>query len=91
VNSMEPHIPKLAQHYRCVDTSRFTAALPQRAIEEKEGFSRNYAEALHNAVVFLEKANERHNELEQYYIPAMRFTQIEALREQLLEKIRRQG
>lgn len=91
VNNMEPHTPKLAQHYRCVDTGRLAAVLPQGATEEKETFSRNYAEAIHNAVMFLEKANQRHNELEQYYIPAMRFAQIEALGEQLLEKIRRQG
>jgi hypothetical protein len=91
VNSMEPHSPKLAQHYRCVDTGRLAETLPQKATEEKEEFYRNYTEALRNAVLFLEKANERHNELEQYYIPAMRFAQIEALGEQLLEKIRGQS
>ncbi|MEW5919693.1 MAG: hypothetical protein AB1796_01835 [Bacillota bacterium] len=90
VNSMEAHCPELGQLYRDVDTSRFAAKLPEEALREKNEFLRNYDLALQNAVTFLHKANQQHDELERYYIPAMRYDGIEKLGEEILEKIRRQ-
>ncbi len=89
VNSMEPHCPELGQIYRHINTDRFALNLPEKEMQEKEQFFSNYNDALQKAVSFLEKANKQHDELEQYYIPAMRFDRIEELAQQTLERIKR--
>lgn len=90
INSMEPHCPDLAHLYREFDTGRFAAKLPADEVKEKNGFYQQYELALQKAVAFLRKANEQHDELERYYVPAMRYESIDALGEELLEKIRQQ-
>jgi hypothetical protein len=89
VNSMEPHCPELGQIYRDINTDRFADNLPAKETRDQEQFLRNYNHALQKAVSYLEKANLQHDELEQYYIPAMRFNGIEDLAQQTLEKIQR--
>ncbi len=89
INSMEPHCPEFGQIYRDINTDRFALDLPEKETREKEQFFSNYNDALQKAISFLEKANMQHDELEQYYIPAMRFDGIEELTQQTLEKIQR--
>lgn len=87
VNSMEPHAPRLNCYYRVIDTNHYAVKLPIKVNEEKEGFYRNYRHALKKAITFLEKARQQHEDLEQYYIPAMNFNKLDIMGKELLEKV----
>lgn len=89
VNNMEPHRLQLGQIYRHVDTDRLAANLPEKENREKEDFYCNYRQVIQKAIDYLVKANKQHDELEQYYIPTMRYDEIEDLGQQVLEKVRK--
>ncbi len=87
VNSMEPHCPEVPQPYRELDAERFAAKFSDGVARERNTFLEQYRLALRQAVAFLRRANEEHDLLESYYLPAMRFTRIEKLGEELLAEI----
>lgn len=70
-----------------IDTDELTGQLPDVLEKEKEDFRRRYREALQGALHYLKKAKGLHDELEGYYIPQMRFAEIEHLYAQILERI----
>jgi hypothetical protein len=87
VNNMEPHLFMSSGKSTRIDTDELTGQLPDVLEKEKEDFRRRYREALQGALHYLKKAKGLHDELEGYYIPQMRFAEIEHLYAQILERI----
>jgi hypothetical protein len=87
INSREPHLFVATGKSTHIDTGEITCRLPGGLEAEKDDFRRRYQDALQGGLHYLRKAKALHDELESYYIPQMRFDEVDRLVEQTLERI----
>lgn len=88
VNSVEPHFYRPREGDTVVDTMRCVRPVgdPQ-LLAERDTAREMYRRALEEAVSFIRRAKEVHDEMEAYYTPHMNFAGIEARRQQVLARI----
>lgn len=87
LNSVIPHILDPSDDDRVIKTDAFVKK-PGRHLERERDLAReHYQQTFDAAVDFLSRAREKHRELESYYIPNMRFGEINRLARSVLEKI----
>lgn len=71
-----------------VDFNEFASKYMLETYREERAFSQNQVDALINhAVESIQKAKKYHDELEQYYIPAMDFEKIDMLFEKTMQEV----
>ncbi len=87
LNSVIPHILHPWSEDRVIETDAFVKNPGRRLEKERDLARRLYQQAFDAAVDFLARARESHRELESYYIPNMRFGEINRLAKSVLEKI----
>ena len=87
LNSVTPHILEPSGEDRVIETDAFVKN-PGRRLEKERDLARElYQQTFDAAVDFIARAREVHRELESYYIPNMRFGEINRLAGSVLEKI----
>jgi hypothetical protein len=87
LNSVTPHILEPQGSDQLIETDAFVKN-PGRFLEQERDRARKlYQESFDTAIEFLSRANEVHDELEAYYIPNMRFGEINKMGQAVLEKI----
>lgn len=87
LNSVTPHILEPEQKDTVIITDEFVK-YPGKQLERERQLARClYQDTFDAAVAFINRAHEVHDELEAYYIPNMRFGDINRLGEVVLEKI----
>ncbi len=87
LNSVTPHILEPSGEDRVIETDAFVKN-PGRRLEKERDLARElYQQTFDAAVDFIARAREVHRELESYYIPSMRFSEINRLAGAVLGKI----
>ncbi len=87
LNSVTPHILKAAGGDRAIETDAFVKN-PGRRLEKERDLARNlYEQTFEAAIEFIGRSRDAHGKLESYYIPNMRFGEINRLAGEVLEKI----
>ncbi len=87
LNSVTPHILEPTGEDRVIETDAYVKK-PGRRLEKERDLARKLYEHTFNAAVdYISRAREVHQELESYYIPNMRFGEINRLAETVLQKI----
>ena len=87
LNSVTPHILEPAGNDRLIETDAFVKNPGRRLQKERDLARELYQQTFDAAVEFIARAREVHRELESYYIPNMRFGEINRLAQSVLEKI----
>lgn len=88
VNAVEPHYYK--PHNGDVEIDTMTCIKPienELICDERDTAREMYRRSFEEAVEFINRAKETHDEMEKYYIPYMNFDHIEARRQKVLARI----
>lgn len=88
VNSVEPHYYRPHHGDAVIDTTMCVRPVADERIQEERDNARElYRRCLEEAIDFIHRAKETHDEMEKYYIPQMNFSEIEARRQKVLARI----
>lgn len=88
INGVEPHFYDARQNDRVIDTDAFVAANALADLQGERKVAREmYRRSFDQAVALITRAKQVHDEMEEYYIPNMRFAEIDARRAQVLKRI----
>lgn len=88
INQVEPHFYQAKKGDSVADTLKYVDAKLITDLLGERQFARDmYHKAFDQAVSFIARAKQVHDEMEQYYIPNMKFAQINELREETLKRI----
>lgn len=87
LNSVTPHILKPGGDDRLIETDPYIHNPGHRLEQERDLARRLYQESFDAAIAYISRSHETHDELEKYYIPNMRFHEINLLSKAVLEKI----
>ncbi|NMA91515.1 MAG: hypothetical protein GX973_00125 [Firmicutes bacterium] len=87
VNSVTPHLLEPYGSDRLIGTDLFVQEPGPELKQERDIARRYYQQSFDTAISYLRKAGDLHKELETYYIPHMRFREINELSRSVLEKI----
>lgn len=87
LNSVTPHILEPAGDDRLIQTDAYVKNPGSRLEEERDQARSLYQQSFDAAIEFIKRSHQVHDELEGYYIPNMRFSEINSLGEAVLEKI----
>ncbi|HOL16946.1 MAG TPA: PRK06851 family protein [Bacillota bacterium] len=87
LNSVTPHLLEPEDGDRVIETDGYVKN-PGDALEKERDLARYlYQESFDAAISYIYRSHEVHDELEKYYIPNMRFHEINRLGKLVLEKI----
>lgn len=87
LNSGTPHILEPSRDDRVIETDAYVTK-PGSVLERERDLARRlYQESFDSAIAYINRSHEMHDELEEYYIPNMRFSEINRLGKAVLEKI----
>ncbi|MFZ5648985.1 MAG: PRK06851 family protein [Bacillota bacterium] len=88
INSVEPHFYKPREGDRVIDTMQFVnPVLNEQYLAEKTTAREMYRRSMELAIEFISKAKAEHDRMETYYVPYMKFDEINARREKTLARI----
>ncbi len=87
LNSVTPHILEPQGDDKVIETDLYVKYPGSRLEKERDLARRLYQDTFDAAIGFFNQAHEVHDELEAYYIPNMRFGEINRLGQSVLEKI----
>lgn len=87
LNSVTPHILEPAGSDRLIQTDAYVKNPGKQVEAERDQARALYQRSFDAAVEFIRRSHEVHDELESYYIPNMRFGEINRLAGEVLEKI----
>jgi GTPase SAR1 family protein len=88
INEVEPHFYRPADGDRTIDTMQYVDTAVQEAyLGERTRAREMYREAFSQAVWFISKAKQFHDEMESYYVPNMDFDRIEERRREVEARI----
>ncbi len=87
VNSVPPHQMEACGSDRVIETGIFVHHPDTRVAGERTIARTYFQQSLETAISFLRRVREVHDELEAYYIPNMRFEEINDLSRTVLENI----
>ncbi|HZK19082.1 MAG TPA: PRK06851 family protein [Clostridia bacterium] len=88
INGVEPHFYLPKDGDTVIDTMQWVdVSLDKTYLSEKNTARMMYWQSFDQAVKFLAKAKEKHDEMEGYYIPHMRFNEINKRRDWVLKYV----
>lgn len=88
VNAVEPHYYKPHNGDTVIDTMTCVKPVENEVIcVERDTARELYRRSMEEAVDFLSRAKQTHDEMETYYVPHMNFDDIEARRQKVLARI----
>ncbi len=87
LNSVPPHLLEPYGSDRVIETDSFVQNPGPDLKQERDIARRYYQQSFDTAIYYLRRARDVHKELEAYYIPHMRFSEINELSRSVLEKI----
>lgn len=87
INSVPPHQMEPYGSDQIIETGAFVRHPGTRVAKERKIARTYFQQSFDTAISFLRRAREVHDELEAYYIPNMRFEEINDLSRTILEKI----
>jgi len=88
INTVEPHFYHPKESDTVIDTMEFVnPVLSKTYLNERQIAREMYRKCFDQAVWFIAKAKEMHDEMEKYYAPNMNFADINKKREETLERI----
>ncbi|MGE5591929.1 MAG: PRK06851 family protein [Bacillota bacterium] len=88
ISSIEPHVYATRLGDVVIDTDAYTdQSLLEPHREDMAAAEAAYKAALNRGVGFLKRAKAAHDRLESYYVPNIRFDQVEERRRQVLDRI----
>lgn len=88
INQVEPHYYDPRPGDRVIDTMDYVnPALNEQFLAEKQKAREMYRRCMEQAVWFLHRAKQTHDEMETYYVPNMHFDLIDARRECIIARI----
>lgn len=88
INNVEPHIYQPKDSDSVIDTMAFVNPMVNEAYLAEKGAARGmYRQCMEQAVSFIRRAKNMHDEMEKFYVPYMDFEAINARRDKIMERI----
>ena len=88
INAVEPHYYNAKTNDTIIDTMAFVSPiLNKRYLNEKNKAREMYRQSMEQAIWFLSQAKKEHDIMEEFYVPYMKFDEVNLRREKILQRI----